>query len=443
MDKNEILAILKDWNDWEVPHDIGTVRGAYVDRLESLISGSNQVITITGPRRAGKSYIMRQMVSRLSDKGTKKKNILFVNFEDPRFVSLNTKLLDQIFDVYKGFLSPTGTPYIFLDEIQEVDQWEKWVRMMHELKKARIIVSGSNAHLLSRELGTLLTGRHIDLTVFPLSFGEYLTFNKTEVKDSFGMVNKTAEIDGLLHKYIETGSFPEVSLSAKKTEVLLNYFDDLLSKDLFKRFRIRKTPAMKSLIKYYLSNAGNLVTFTSAAKFLPSTPHTTERFSGYFEDVYLTFMMKRFSFKVKEQEKSPRKIYSIDTGLCNSVGFRFSENIGRLAENIVFLALKRKQLLDPRVELFYWKDVQHREVDFVIKNGLKTERLIQVCWDTRDEKTRTREHRSLHKAMKELKMDTATVITKSIEGQEKLNGFTVNTVPLWKWLLIEEGVIIS
>ena len=123
-------------------------------------------------------------------------------------------------------MSPTETPYIFLDEIQEVDQWEKWVRMMHELKKAKIIVSGSNAHLLSRELGTLLTGRHIDLTVFPLSFGEYLMFNKMEAKNSFGLVNKTAEIDGLLHKYIETGSFPEVVLSTKKTEVLLNYFDD-------------------------------------------------------------------------------------------------------------------------------------------------------------------------------------------------------------------------
>lgn len=442
MDKNEIRAILKDWNEWEGQQDIGTIRSAYLDRLESLISGSNQVITITGPRRAGKSYLMRQMARRLSDKGIRKENILFVNFEDPRFTSLDTKILAQVYDVYKGFFSPTGTPYIFLDEIQEVKGWEKWVRTMHELKKAKLIVSGSNAELLSRELGTLLTGRHIDLTVFPLSFGEYLTFNKLEFNNTFGVFGKIAQIDGLLHKYIETGSFPEVALSAKKTEVLLNYFDDLLTKDLLKRFRVRKAPVMKSLIKYYLSNAANLVSFTSAGKFLQANPHTVEKFSGYFEDVYLIFLLKRFSYKVKEQEKSPRKIYGIDTGLCNSLGFRFSENIGRLAENIVFLALKRKQILDPQLELFYWKDAQHREVDFVIKHGKDVENMFQVCWNMHDDKAKTRELRSLQKAMKELKTDKAIIVTEDAEGEEKLNGFIVKTMPLWKWLLTEEGVIV-
>lgn len=441
MDKNEIRSILKDWNEWEGQQDIGIVRSAYLDRLGSLITGSNQVITITGPRRAGKSYLMRQMARRLSDKGVRKENILFVNFEDPRFASLDTKVLAQVYDVYKGFFSPIDTPYIFLDEIQEVTEWEKWVRTMHELRKAKIIVSGSNAQLLSRELGTLLTGRHIDLTVFPLSFAEYLTFNKMEVNGAFGVLGKTAEIDGLLHKYIESGSFPEVALSVKKTEVLLNYFDDILTKDLLKRFRVRKTPVMKALIKYYLSNAANLVSFTSVGKFLQANPHTIEKFSGYLEDVYLIFLLKRFSYKVKEQEKSPRKIYGIDTGLCNSLGFRFSENIGRLAENIVFLTLKRKQILDPQIELFYWKDAQHREVDFVIKHGLDVTSLIQVCWNMSDEKTKNRELRSLHKGMKNLNITNATVITDATEGEENLNGYTVKIVPLWKWLLAEEGML--
>ena len=443
MDKNEILAILKDWNDWEGQQDIGILRNSYLDRLEGLIQGSNQVITITGARRAGKSYIMRQMGRRLSEKGVKKESILFVNFEDPRFTSLNTKLLTQIYDVYKGFLSPKETPYIFLDEVQEVKEWEKWVRMMHELQKAKIIVSGSNAHLLSRELGTLLTGRHLDLTVFPLSFTEYLMFNDLIIKNDFDIAGKRAEIDGLLHKYMEGGSFPEVTLSLKKTEVLLNYFDDLLTKDLLRRFRVRKTPAMKALIKYYLSNAANLMTFSSAGKFIQVQPHTVERFSGYFEDVYLIFLLKRFSYKVKEQEKSPRKVYAIDTGLCNALGFRFSENSGRLAENIVFLALKQKQILEPQMELFYWKDIHHREVDFVIKEGKEIKSLIQVCWKMNDEKTRNREFRSLQKAMNELKVSSALIITEDTEGEEKLNGFTVKTVPLWKWLLTEKGAILT
>ena len=440
MDKNEILNILDNWNDWGGQQDIGIPRNSYTDRLKGLIEGSNQVITITGPRRAGKSYIMRQMGRLLSEKGEKKENILFVNFEDPRFLSLDTKLLIQIYDVYREFLSPSDTPYIFLDEVQEVKEWEKWVRMMHELKKAKIIVSGSNAHLLSRELGTLLTGRHLDLNVFPLSFTEYLMFNKLEVKTSFDVSRKRIEIKGLLRGYMENGSFPEVTLSAKKTEILLNYFDDLLTKDLLKRYRIRKTRAMKALIKYYLSNAGNLTTFSSTEKYLDISADTIEKFSGYLEDVYLIFLLERFSYKVKDQEKSPRKIYAIDTGLCNTLGFRFSENIGRLAENIVYLALKRKQILNPQIELFYWKDAQHREVDFIVKDGLNITDLIQVCWSMHDEKTKKRELRSLQKAMKELKITNALIITEDTESEETLNGFNVKTVPLWKWLLLEEGV---
>lgn len=442
MEKKEVFDILDSWNEWAGQKDIGILRNSYIDRLNELIKGSNQVITITGPRRAGKSYIMRQMGRLLVENDTKKENILFVNFDDPRFLSLDSKLLLEIYDVYREFMAPTDTPYIFLDEAQEVAEWEKWVRMMHEMKKAKIIVSGSNAHLLSRELGTLLTGRHLDLNVFPLSFTEYLMFNNMEIKTSLDVARKKTEIKGFLRKYMESGSFPEVVLSDKKTEVLLNYFDDLLTKDLVKRFHIRKTNAMKALIKFYLSNAGNLMTFSSAEKYLNITSDTIEKFSGYLEDVYLIFQMKRFSYKVNEQEKSPRKIYAIDTGLCNSVGFRFSENIGRLAENIVFLSLKRKQILNPRIELFYWKDVQHREVDFVIKDGLEITSLIQVCWSMRDEKTKNRELKSLQKAMKELKIDKAAIITEDAEGEEKLNGFTVKTIPLWKWLLMEGGVIV-
>jgi len=197
---------------------------------------------------------------------------------------------------------------------------------------------------------------------------------------------------------------------------------------------------MKSLIKYYLSNVGNLSTFMSAERFLHVSSDTIEKFAGYFEDVYLIFFLKRFSFKIKEQEKSPRKVYAVDTGLCNAVGFRFSENIGRLAENIVFITLKRKQALNPQVELFYWKDVHHREVDFVVKDGLKVIHLIQVCWNMQEEKTKNRETRSLAKAMKELNISTATIITEETEGEENLNGNTVRLIPLWKWLLAEENL---
>lgn len=440
MEKKEIFEILDSWNEWAGLKDTGLTRNAYVGRLEELLRGSNQVITITGPRRAGKSYIMRQMGRLLADKGMKRENILFVNFDDPRFLSLDNKLLARIYDTYREFMSPTGAPYIFLDEIQEISGWEKWVRMMHELKKARLIVSGSNAHLLSRELGTLLTGRHIDLSILPLSFTEFLMFNDVKVETSLDVQREKIRIMGLVRKYMENGSFPEVALSDKKTEILLNYFDDIVSKDIIRRSRVRKSEAMKALIKFYLSNAGNLMTFSSAARHLGITAATVEKFSGYLEDAYLVFQLKRFSFKVKEQEKSPRKIYAVDTGLCNTVGFRFSENTVRLAENIVYFALKRRQMLNPRLELFYWKDVHHREVDFVIKDGLDVVELIQVCWNMRDEKTKARELRSLKKAMRELKCENALIITEDAGGEEKLNGLSVKTAPLWEWLLREGGV---
>ncbi|MBI4042553.1 MAG: ATP-binding protein [Deltaproteobacteria bacterium] len=438
MDKNEILAILNDWNIWRGDQEAGIERGGYLDKLEGFMR-SDYVITITGPRRAGKSYLMRQMMRKLREEGIKRENLLFVNFEDPRFTSLDTRVMTQVFEVYREFLFPSERPILFLDEVQEVEGWEKWVRMMHELKKAKIIVSGSNAHLLSRELGTLLTGRHLDLTVFPLSFQEFLSFHQIEINAPLDVAGRETEIKGWLRRYIESGSFPQIALSEQKREILLNYFDDLLTKDLLRRFRIRKPHIMKALIKYYLSNVSNLMTFMAAERFLHTSADTIQKFSGYFEDVYLIYFLNRFSFKVKEQEKSPRKIYAIDTGLCNALGLRFSENIGRLAENIVFLALKRKQAFQPDTELFYWKDLHHREVDFVIKSGLSVSRLIQVCWNIEDEKTKKRELGSLVTAMEELHISHAAIITEEREGEILLNQKRVTLIPLWKWLLEDES----
>lgn len=434
MDKNELFSILNDWNFWRQNIDIGIVRKTYIERFKSL-SGSNQVITVTGPRRAGKSYLMRQMGSELMKKGIKKENLLYANFEDPRLTSLDTKLMDQIFLTFKEFLAPKGEVTVFMDEVQEVEGWEKWIRMMHELKKAKLVISGSNAKLLSRELGTLLTGRHLDLAVFPLSFREFLEFKGVAKIDKLDLVSLETDIKGFLRQYIEFGAFPEVVLSEQKKEILLSYFEDLVEKDLLRRFKVRKPEEMKSLIKYYLSNAGNLITFSSVKKFLKLTASTVEKFSGYFEDVYLVFFLKRFSFKVREQEKSPRKVYAIDTGLCNTISFRFSENIGRLIENIVFLELHRRQTEQPGMELYYWKDVHHREVDFIVKKGQKISELIQVCWNLNEPNTKDRETRSLFKAMDELGKEEATIITEEYEAVEDIKGKKITYIPLWKWLL--------
>lgn len=434
MDKNAILEILQDWNFWNREPEVGVLRKGYLTQAKKFLR-TNQVLTITGPRRAGKSFMMRQAAQALMREGVEKANLLMINFEDPRFTGLDTKLLERIYETYLEYLNPQGQHFLFLDEVQEVEGWEKWVRYLHELQKAKILVSGSNAKLLSRELGTLLTGRHLDLTVFPLSFTEFLEFNHTVIENRFSLLEKKIKIKGLLRQYLEWGSFPEVALSEQKKAILLNYFEDLVNKDLLRRFKIRKPEELKALVKFYLSNTASLTTFRSMERFLRISNSTIEKFSGYLEQVYLIFFLKRFSFTVKEQEKNPRKVYAIDSGLSHAVGFRFSENRGRLAENVVFLELKRRQLLNPELELYYWKDIHHREVDFVVKEGPRIKELIQVCWDVEDFKTKDREMRSLVKAMNELKTSAARVVTEDYETEEKIRGKKIEFKPLWKWLL--------
>lgn len=439
MNKNDIMAVLQDWNMWQKNFPAGFERGEYLSKLMKFLR-SNQVVTVMGPRRAGKSFIMRQAAAGLISSGVTPNDILIVNFEDPRLVDLDVQLLDRIYQTYREFLAPRGKPYIFLDEVQEIAGWEKWVRMMHELSKAKIVVSGSNANLLSRELGTVLTGRHLDLNILPLSFREYLTFNNVVLRNSLDILERSVEIRGLLRKYLESGAFPEVVLSDLKKETLLNYFEDIINKDLLRRFRIRKAEGLKALVKFYLSNPSAHVTFTSLAKSLRISQESVEKFSGYLEQAYAISFLKRFSFKVKEQEKSPRKVYAVDTGLCNAVGFRFNENSGKLAENVVFLELKRRQASSPEFEIFYWKNDQHREVDFVIKEGLKVNGLIQVCWDTGVLKTREREIKSLLKALAAFKLNKALVITDDEESEEKAKDAIIKFVPLWKWLLFGENL---
>jgi predicted AAA+ superfamily ATPase len=422
MSKNEIIEILKDWNFWDRPLDCGITRPEYLSRIRALLE-SRQVISITGCRRSGKSYLMRQAAADLIKSGVDSRQILMVNFEDPRFSKLDVRLLQDIYEAYTEYMPAGSNPYIFLDEIQEVEGWERWVRTFHELKKAKVCISGSNAKLLSHELGTVLTGRHLDLTVFPLSFKEFLSFRGLPSANS-----------AALREYLEIGGFPEAVSSAHRQEILLSYFEDILNKDLLRRFRVRKAEQLKSLAKYYLSNNSSQITFNSFEKSFEISANTAEKFSGYLEDAYLVLFLKRFSFKVKVQEKSPRKAYCIDTGLANSIGFRFSRNWGRLAEAAVFLELKRRQFVAIDSELYYWKDPQHREVDFIVKEGVKPAQAIQVCWQTGDLKTKEREVKGLLKAMAELSLKEGVVITEEHEEEQDISGRKIRFIPLVKWL---------
>lgn len=436
MNKVEISNILKDWNFWEKPWEEGIPRPFYVEKMRGHLN-TGQVLIITGARRSGKSFLMKQLASSLHKEGTEKKNILFINFEDPRWLKRDAATLFDIFETYRELMQPGKKPYIFLDEIQEVEGWERWVRTIHELDKATLIVSGSNAKLLGYELGTVLTGRHLDLDVYPLSFGEFLNFKGVK---SASDLRDASLVRGSLREYLARGSFPALAfLQGGVKEWFLDYYDDVVEKDVIKRFKIRKTEELKALLNFYMSNISKLSTFNSTAKFLKISPDTAEKFTAYFEQSYLLFSLKRFSFGFKEQQKSPRKIYSVDTVLAETIGFRMSDDFGRVAENIVYLEYLRRKIINPGMELFYWKDEQSgrdgKEVDFVVKNGNRILEIVQVCMGSLLEDTKKRELRAIAKAAAKLNPGRIIVITDDYEGVEKYPYGGVVFMPLWKWLL--------
>lgn len=427
--KERILEILTDWNFWEKDQASGVFRDSYLDKLNRL--RNSHILAIVGARRAGKSTLMRQYIRRLFLAGVPKKDTLFVNLEEARFAgSLSLGLLQDIYETFLQYLQPSKKPYIFLDEVQNIPQWERFVRSLQERDEANIIVSGSNSKLLSAEFGTLLTGRYLLAEVFPLSFKEFLTFKGIPIEDRLHLIQERMKIKNLLMEYIKNGGFPQVVLSEPKRELLETYFNDTINRDVVRRFKIRNIQALQALANYYLTSISSLITFNKIRNFLNIPLDTVERFSYYLEYAYLIFFVKRLSFSLKEREKSPRKVYGVDTGLRNAVGFSLSEDYGRNLENIVFLELKKRDN-----EIYYWKDNTGKEVDFVIKSGKEVINLIQACWDVEDIDVKRREILPLLKAMEEFGLTQAQIVTSEFEGEDEFKGRRIKFIPLWKWLL--------
>lgn len=434
MKKEEILEILVDWNFWQSELNTGIKRDEYVNRAGNYLK-TNMILSILGVRRSGKSFIMRQIVKTLIDSGLDSKETLIINFEDRRFKDFSENVLDEILDTYLEFIKPDSVPYIFVDEVQLVDKWERWARTINELQKAKLIVSGSTSQIISKELATTLTGRHLDLKVFPLGFNEFLKFKKVEIKNFLDIINKKIELRRSFREYAQYGGFPEVVLGESKNEILISYFEDILTKDIVKRFSVKKIDKLEALAKFYLTNISNSITFNSLGRALKISKDTVEKYSWYLENAFLFFFIKRFSYSLKEQDNSPRKVYSLDVGLSNAMGFRFSENFGKVMENIAALELLRRAAQNPLMEIYYWKDVSGKEVDFVVKEGIEVKGLIQVTYASSKEEIAERELSALIKAMKEFKLNEGLILTEEFEGEEDVNRYIIKYIPLWKWLL--------
>jgi predicted AAA+ superfamily ATPase len=430
MEKSKIMEVLADWNFWREARDTGIPRQSYLERMASL-EKTGQVVTIMGVRRAGKSTLMLQYIRGLIDQGLGPASTLYVNLEDPRWGELSLQLLQEIWEAYLEWLEPKARPFIFLDEIHLVPGWEKFARALHERKEATLFLSGSSAELLSREYGSALTGRHVGLVVYPLTFREFLLFKGIELEERLELLSarERARISRLLREYLEWGGFPQVVLSGEKKEMLARYFDDVIGRDVVERYAVRKPEKLKALARYYLTSIASPISFNRVRRFLGISLDTAERFSYYLTYPYMIFFTRKFSYSLKEQEVNPRKVYCIDTGLRNTISLRFSEDIGRIYENVAFL-----HLTQAGKEVFYWKG--KAECDFLVRSGRSPGEAIQVC-HTLTEEVKDRELKGLLEAMEKFKLETGLVITESYEGQEKHKGKSVSFVPLWKWLCQE------
>ncbi len=418
LDKNTVVAALSEWNFWERDQDVGIWREGYINKiLERLESG--QIVCVSGVRRSGKSFILRQTAKRLIEGGADRRRVLYVNFEDVRLGLRTAQELEAMYQAVMEALGIEGQPvWLLLDEIQEVEGWERWVRMVQELGKASVVVSGSNSRLLGRELGIKLTGRHADVVVYPLSLGEFVSFRGGR------------EAAMHLTTFLEQGGFPLPVLAPSiATDLLLTYFSDTLTRDIAGRFRVRKEAELVDLAKFVVGNYAAPVTFTSLGKFLHVATDSVQTYLRYLQEAYLVFLVERFSLKPKVRSKSPRKVYCVDTGLANVVGLRANQNIGRLAENAVYLEFLRRGKT-----VYYWKDDVHREVDFIVWNGRTVDDVVQVCWDVGRPATRDREVRSILRACRELGQKTATVLTGDYEADETREGVDLRYRRLAAWL---------
>ncbi|MDY6788413.1 MAG: ATP-binding protein [Candidatus Nanohaloarchaea archaeon] len=432
MKREDILTALNDWNLWGSYRDDSLERPTYLNRLESLAE-TGEIVAVKGVRRAGKSTLLHQFLRNKIEVGLDDKNTLFIKLDDPRLSGADLEDLNRIYEVYQEEVQPDALHYVVLDEAQMVEGWEKFANLIHEAKNARILVTGSSSHLLSEEYSTLLSGRHVSMEVFPLSFGEFLHFNEIKPESETDLVRERHKIKKLLREYLEWGGFPKVALvdEPQKRQILTQYFDDILIKDVQERFNIRKTGKLKEVARNYLSDISNLKSYSSVSNAVDVSLDTIERFSHYLSIARILFFVQKFAYSHKKQVLNPRKVYCIDPGLRNVGGFRFSRDAGAILENIVFLELYRNH-----EEVYYWKG--QKETDFVVKEGEDIVEIVQVCYNMEDEETQNREIEAILEASEKFNCDKLSIITFEREDILDKEGKKIEVKSAWKWLSLQE-----
>ena len=432
MDKNKIKELLIEYKQRFLTTRTDLIRREVQDNIEPFIK-FKEVVIITGPRRGGKSSLMKLICDDLIKKDkVPPSNILYLNFEDERFIDFNTSDFAHTYELFLQINKPMGRLYFFLDEIQNVTGWERWVNRLYENENIKIFITGSNASLLSSEISTALTGRNRTVTNFPFSFGEFLTFKNYRLQENdFYQTRKRAVIKGFFQEYLRLGGYPEI-IKINDPTLLEQYFKDIIYRDILPRYSIKKIKEIRELCLFLASNLSSIHSYNRLQSLIGvKSINTVKTYLEILEEAFLFFRINLFDYSIKRQIYNPSKIYIIDTALGNSISFKFSEDIGHIYENLVFLELKRRNK-----EIYYWKSKKGKEVDFLIKKGLNIEEAIQVSYNLDYKKTLNREIESLLMAKDEFKIKHLSIITEDEEAEKEIGDVKIKIIPLWKWLLI-------
>ncbi len=435
--RNIIKTILLEWQEQKLPETISRE----INLADYLSLKVNKIIAVTGFRRVGKTYLVFDLVKKIL-KEKSRKQVVYINFEDeriPQKIEFLTQLLPAIKETFGGL-----PEFLFLDEVQNIPDWSKWLRRVYDKEDMKIFITGSSSKMSSREIPTELRGRCLEIKVYPLSFREFLLFKNINIdyKNIAYLENQKAKAVYALEEYLFWGGMPEIALAdeSKKKEILQQYFSSVLRRDVVERYKIKNEEALKAMLSLLLNST--IFSISRLQQNLKSAnlkigKTTLAHYFNYLENSYFLNSVPIFSYKIKDQLQYPRKVYFIDNGFINVLSLKFSKNYGRLFENSAFIQLKRKF---PEIEIFYWKDRYQKEVDFVLKENLKIKTLIQVCYDLSDFNTKEREINALIKASHELKCNDLLIITNNHEGEEEISDRNnkkkkIKFIPLFKFLL--------
>ncbi|OYT28960.1 AAA family ATPase [Thermoplasmatales archaeon ex4572_165] len=429
-----IRTILGSWIDKKIPK----INTRNISLEPYLNMNVRKIIVLTGFRRVGKTFLLLDLAKHLL-KQKSREEIVYINFDDER-IPESTAFLTEIIPSLKQTFS-NKTQYLFLDEIQDMPKWGQWLRRIYDTEELNIFIAGSSSKVSSREIPTELRGRCLEIPVFPLSFPEFLQFKQKQIntKHLSYSENELAELFTLLDEYLTLGGMPEIVIAkeAMKQEILQQYYGTVVRKDIIERFHIQNEEGLKALLLLLLNSTQYSISKlykTLKSLHYPIGKTTIQNYLNYVETSYFIHSVPIFSYSIKDQLQYPRKHYFIDNGFITSIATRNSKDYGRLYENLVAITLLRKTA-QKNQNIFYWKNQRGLEVDFVIKDELQVNMLIQVCYDIEDYDTKKRETTALIKASEKLNCMNLMIITRDVQGEEIIKDKKIIFKPLYQWLL--------